>query len=325
LVTSKCLQAMASYPSNHPYWMERVSAAIEQADAEHLAADQQLEDAQRLAAQRHRDADAKLAEIIREITAERRAVVEQEPDGETTAPNLKPVTMKRQSKPTHTAETQEKSFTGLLEEDADAGDIMNLLFSTPRQGETENILDQQPTTPPEAEAEQVMNQLLTTPFQCAEQSQGSHQFGVTVPTASSDKTEMNSPSNSERQAPTKIKIRKQSQAQREDPVGYAYKVLHSLRWNTKDHGTEESLQILATMWKDIVEMRDADPDEFMIRQPPAGISKKVVTEERRAAARTITQPLERYSDSFLLSFQLSIEDAFEWRQQWDIMNYCILL
>jgi len=75
--------------------------------------------------------------------------------------------------------------------------------------------------------------------------------------------------------------------------------------------------------EDIVEMRADEPDEFICRQAPA-ISKKVVTEENRAAARAITKPLEGYCDSNLLDFQLDIEQAFEYRQR-NSMNYCNLL
>jgi len=244
---------MASYPSDDPSWVEIVSAALEKVAAEHCAADQQLDDAQRLAAQRHRDADEMLETAIWGVTMEEDDTSEQELNSDQELPD---------------GETSE---------------------STKQDRETEK-----------------MNEPLTTSQQLADQSQVSQEVSAANLDAAFDRK---SASDSDDQPLNKKMKQTLPQAQLQDPLGYASDIIYSLSRNIKNHNKDESYQLLAAMWMDIVELRGVGPEEAKLRQAPA-IGDKVVTEERRAAARSITEPLKGVSDMELLSLQLDVEQTW---------------
>jgi len=279
------------------YWIERVSSAVDQAAVEYQAADQQLDDAQRLAVQRRRDAAAKVKAVIREVAEERREAGGQESDGETSATILKLVSKQQSAKKSKTKE-QTKLLAELLEEAQEA--------------ETGYVVIQPSATQP----------------QCAEQSQASQQLSFLQEV--SGRNELNS--SSETQSSTSTLTQSRPKAQLRDPLGYAHETVNSLTRKIRDLSTltytDESMQLLAAMWMNIVEMRHADPEEAKIRNADI-IAQQVVTEERRAAARSITEPLKDLSDWQLLSLQKHIERAWhEFQQTLELPNgvgSCILL
>jgi len=286
---------MTTYPPNPPDWIERVKAAVERAAAEHRAADQQLADAQRLAAQRHRVADSILAAVIRQVEADCRGVAcgrEMTIDQETSIrENLTiipaPISTKQRSKQKYKKKVGKKSLSKIKVK------AMKGLMEESQEVETEQIM---------------IDLLSSTSQQRADQPQMSPEEACEFLHSASERN-----SASEYQPPTNNdKTQTRPGAQLEDPLWFAGETLTALIANTSDETNEdleESMQLLAAMWMELVVLRDADPHEAKLRRA-AVIAEQVVTDESRAAARTVTDHLKGLPDRKLLSLQFDIERAW---------------
>jgi len=151
-----------------------------------------------------------------------------------------------------------------------------------------------------------MNQLLTTPPQLAVPSLVSQKVGAGFLDGLTDK---NSASDLEYQPPNK-KMKQTLHAAQQQAQGYANGTINSFIQNTKGSSRDDSRQLLAAMWMEIVELRGVGPEGAKFRQS-AAMAETVVKEERKAAARFIIEPLNGLSDTELLSIQMKLESA--WR------------
>jgi len=170
---------------------------------------------------------------------------------------------------------------------------------------------------------ETMNQLPSAAPQVVDQSQVSQETDAGFLDAVSDK---NSASESA-EPPNKKMKPAPPQAQLQKPLWYTNNLINSLSLNTKAYNREESMQLLAAMWRNIVEMRGVDPEEAKLRQAPAAMLEKVVTNDRRDAARRVTESLKDLSDWELLSVQLDIEQTWRnFESRWGSGDStCILL